>query len=48
MSTDSRESDVGRAAELKDGDERLDWDPEPPMQPPPDDGTDEDYPLPGG
>ena len=48
MTTDPQESKADLSAELKDGDERLDWDPEPPMEPPPDDGTEEDYPAPGG
>ena len=46
MRADLRESDNGLPAELRDGDERLDWEADPPLDPPPDDGTEEDYPAP--
>ncbi len=48
MTSRVREPEAHQAADLKDGDEQLGWEPEPPMEPPPDDGTEEDYPTPGG
>ncbi len=45
MSTEVQENE-GLPVELRDGDERLDLDPEPSIEPPPD-GTEEDYPVPG-
>ncbi len=47
MTIDSQGSEGGLSAEVRDGDERLDWDPEDPTEPPSDDGTEEDYPVPG-
>ncbi len=48
MAPNASESEVYRASDLKDGDEQLGWEPEEPLEPPPDDGTEEDYPIPGG
>ena len=48
MASKTSESEVCLANDLKDGDEELGWEAEPPLEPPPDDGTEEDYPLPGG